>query len=117
MKHSRRIVLAGWQEDVVTRHPGALVRGLIHSDGCRFTNPVRRRVAGEWKHYTYPRYMFSNTSADIIAILGHALDRLGIAWRLRWRTHTHPNHQPTGTLSVARRESVTRLDALVGPKR
>jgi hypothetical protein len=35
-KHERPIVLARWQRAVIAAHPRELVRGLIHSDGCRF---------------------------------------------------------------------------------
>lgn len=34
-KHQRSIRLATWQEEIASRHPQALIRGLIHSDGCR----------------------------------------------------------------------------------
>jgi hypothetical protein len=105
-KHTRRIVLEPWQEEVVERHTGLFLRGLFHSDGCRITNWTTRRVAGEVKRYTYPRYFFSNESADIMGLCAAALDRLGIAWRL-----PRPN-----ALSVARREAVAALDVHVGPK-
>ncbi|MDX6328141.1 MAG: hypothetical protein QOI83_524, partial [Streptomycetaceae bacterium] len=39
--------------------------GQIESDGSRHLNGVRR---GD-RRYTYPRYSFSNRSADIKAIL------------------------------------------------
>ena len=103
MKHTRPIVLADWQIEITRAHPELLLRGLIHSDGCRFVNRVRH---GE-KVYAYPRYMFSNRSRDIHAILTDHLDRLGIAWR--W-SNDH-------TISIARREAVARLDEFVGPKR
>ena len=77
-KHERRIALADWQQDIVTRRPDLLIRGLIHSDGCRFTNTVRH---GE-KTYTYPRYNFSNRSDDIKRIFCDACDLLGIEWRV-----------------------------------
>jgi hypothetical protein len=52
------------------------------------------------------RYQFSNRSGDIRALFTQACDRLAIDWR-----------QMNGyTISVARRTSVTRLDAFVGPK-
>jgi hypothetical protein len=35
MKHTRRIWLAGWQRQLAERWPEAILRGLIHSDGCR----------------------------------------------------------------------------------
>jgi hypothetical protein len=87
-------------------HAGPFVRGLIHSDGYRGTNRVRRSVAGQDKWYEYPRYLFKNESADILRLCGEALDRLGVDWR-----HNNPNE-----ISVARREAVLRLDEFVGPK-
>lgn len=101
-KHTRRITLEPWQRDVVTGCPGAFVRGLFHSDGCRVVN----RVTKAGKAYEYPRYLFANESADILALCGWALDLLGVAWRLN-----RPN-----SLSVARRDAVVLLDQHVGPK-
>lgn len=102
-KHHRTIALAPWQREIVDRHPGALLRGLIHSDGWRGENRVR--VGG--RRYSYPRYQFSNRSDDIRGIFTDACDRLGVAWRPwgRWN------------VSVARRDSVALLDEFVGPKR
>jgi len=105
-KHRRRIELAGWQQEIVARHPGRLLRGLFHSDGCRIVNWATRPVAGRTKRYEYPRYMFSNESADIMRICQEALDLLGITWRMPRRN----------ALSVARRPAVLALDQHVGPK-
>ena len=99
MKHTRRIELADWQQALVDLNPRPLLAGLLHSDGCRVLN---------WVNGTpYPRYHFSNVSADIRGIFGRACDALGIAWR------PHNDH----SLSVARRGSVALLDEFVGPKR
>jgi hypothetical protein len=91
-------VLASWQETIVEQHPNALIRGLIHSDGCRVLNKSMGRV--------YVRYMFVNASNDIRTIFCAACDQLGIRW-------THPKER---TISVARRESVALMDTFVGPK-
>ncbi|MEU9742983.1 transcriptional regulator [Micromonospora chersina] len=101
-KHQRPIVLADWQREILTANAGHFLRGLFHSDGTRFAN----RVTVRGKQYVYPRYMFSNRSADIMALCQWALDLLGIAWRMnsRW------------SLSVARRGAVAALDRHVGPK-
>jgi len=56
VKHKRRIALEPWQRRVVDRYPGRLLRGLIHSDGCRVMNKIRHPK----KTYEYPRYLFSN---------------------------------------------------------
>jgi hypothetical protein len=98
-KHERRIELTAWQQHLVDKDPRPLIRGLLHSDGCRVLNWVNGTA--------YPRYHFSNVSADIRGIFGRACDQLGIEWRAnnRW------------SLSVARRGSVAMLDEFVGPKR
>jgi LAGLIDADG-like domain len=101
-KHERPIRLTDWQQPLVDDNPGHFLRGLFHSDGCRATN----RVTQAGKTYFYPRYMFSNESADIMGLCQQALDRLGISWRM-----CRPNQ-----LSVARREAVAELDVHVGPK-
>jgi Homeodomain-like domain len=98
-KHKRKIELAAWQQELIDRDPRHLLRGLLHSDGCRVDN---------WVNGTpYPRYEFTNASTDIQAIFGRACDALGIEWR--------PNKPRS--LSVARRASVALLDEFVGPKR
>lgn len=105
-KHERPIVLERWHQRIVDLHPGTFLRGLFNSDGCRVTNWTTREVAGATKRYEYPRYLFSNESADIISLCTEALDRLDIAWRLPRRN----------MLSVARRDAVAALDVHVGPK-
>jgi hypothetical protein len=102
-KHERPIVLTHWQQTIADAHPWPLIRGLIHSDGCRVIN----RVVVGGTAYAYPRYLFSNESADIQAILTAALDRVGVAWR----NNRH------NSISIARRAAVQRLDTYVGPKR
>ena len=79
-----------------------LIRGLIHSDGCRAIN----RVVVRGKAYSYPRYFFGNESPDILAIMGRALDSVGVAWRFNRRN----------SISIARRDAVTTMDAHVGRK-
>jgi DNA-binding transcriptional ArsR family regulator len=102
-KHERPIRLEPWQQAILDEHPWPLIRGLIHSDGCRAIN----RVVAHGVRYSYPRYFFSNESADIRQIMGDALDRVGVAWR--------PNRR--NSLSVARRDAVAAMDLHVGPKR
>ncbi|TQM69936.1 hypothetical protein FHX41_3654 [Actinomadura hallensis] len=105
-KHERKIELAPWQREIVDEFAMDLVRGLLHSDGSRFVNRVRRPLKGGERWYEYPRYNFTNVSLDIQRLFTDALDRLGIAW-------TQMNRK---NISVARREAVARLDEFVGPK-
>ncbi len=105
-KHLRKIELAEWQRAIVDRYPGEFARGLLHSDGCRGLNRVRRVLPSGERWYEYPRYLFGNESKDILALCGETLDRLGVEWR-----YSRPN-----TISVAKRDAVARLDEFVGPK-
>ncbi|MEU5879724.1 transcriptional regulator [Spirillospora sp. NPDC047279] len=105
-KHLRKVELAMWQQTIVARHPERFVRGLLHSDGSRFTNRVRRQLPSGERWYEYPRYNFTNLSLDIQVLFAEALDALEIPWKQMNRT----------TISVARREGVARLDEFVGPK-
>ena len=100
-KHKRPIALEPWQRWIaIERHPELLLRGLIHSDGCRAIN----RVKGG--RYSYVRYMFSNRSEDIRGIFTDACDRTGIEWRQSYHW----------MISVARRSSVEKMDQFIGPK-
>jgi hypothetical protein len=102
-KHTRALALADWQARIVASRPREFVRGLIHSDGCRFVANQRK---GE-RVYRYSRYSFSNRSDDIRAMFCEHLDLLGIGW-------TRPNDCQ---IAIDRRSEVAQLDAFVGPKR
>ncbi|MEZ0067639.1 hypothetical protein ABIA32_003654 [Streptacidiphilus sp. MAP12-20] len=105
-KHTRSIRLDDWQSILVKQHPWPLIRGLIHSDGCRFTNWTER--AG--RRYEYPRYVFTNKSDDIRGIFTDALDRVGVEWKVTRRGSTPYN------TSIARRASVALMDEHAGAK-
>ncbi|MEV5547719.1 helix-turn-helix domain-containing protein [Streptomyces sp. NPDC052309] len=109
-KHERRIALEPWQQTIVDAYPWEFIRGLIHSDGCRITNWTTRLVAGERKRYEYPRYLFTNTSTDIIGLFTTALDRVGVQWK------SLNQSRAAVTISVARKASVALMDDHVGPK-
>jgi hypothetical protein len=79
-----------------------LLRGLIHSDGCRLINKVRVRGVP----YEYPRYQFTNLSTDIRAIFIQACDDFDVRW-----TRSNPV-----TISVSRSSDVAKLDSVIGPK-
>jgi hypothetical protein len=103
MKHTRRIELTVWQREMLDRHPWSFLRGLIHSDGSRVLNPA----VHPHRTYRYPRYEFSNRSADIRALFCEYCEKVGVEWRRanRWN------------ISVARRASVALMDRHIGPKR
>ena len=104
VKHQRSIVLRDWRRELVERFPRDLVRGLIHSDGCRVTNFT---VSSAGKRYEYPRYHFSNRSDDIRELFVSTCHLIGVDCR--------PNNR--WNISVARRASVAILDEFIGPKR
>jgi hypothetical protein len=99
-KHERQIVLSPWQCALVSHRPDLLLRGLLHSDGCRLQNTGR----GGWSH---PRYAFANASQDIRAIFCATCELLGLRWTASGRR----------TVYVSRKADVALLDLFVGPKR
>lgn len=107
-KHTRLIELVDWQRELTHAHPGALIRGLIHSDGCRCINHVKTTLpSGRVAEYEYVRYFFTNHSADIRQIFVEHCELLGVRV-------TRSNLR---NLSVAHRSSVAVLEQVVGPKR
>ena len=107
-KYRRKIKLQPWQEGITRDYPKALLRGLIHSDGCRTINRFETRLpSGRLAQYAYPRYFFTNHSEDIRGIFCRHCDLLGIRW-----TRSNPRN-----ISVSQRRSVARLDEFIGPKR
>jgi hypothetical protein len=96
-----------WQSALISSYPAQLLRGLIHADGCRFVNRVKRPTRGETvDHYEYTRYMFSNASDDIRELFTQTCDVLGVRW-----TKTTAR-----IVAVSRREDVAFLDRFIGPK-
>ncbi len=107
VKHDRPIRLEGWQRELVTRYPKDFLAGLIHSDGCRSINTVKRTPArASLVRYAYPRYYFSNTSADIRRIFTDACDLLAIRW-------TRANAR---NIAISRHADVEFLDTFVSAK-
>jgi hypothetical protein len=98
--------LRNWQRRLVDRYPFELLRGLIHSDGCRSMNHVRRRSADGVREYAYPRYYFVNASPEIRDLFTSTCSQVGVRWR----------RMTERTISVARRDSVAFLDTFIVPK-
>ena len=106
-KHDRKIELAAWQRAIVDRFPQEFLRGLLHSDGCRTVNRFTTKLpSGRVAEYAYPRWFFSNRSADIRGLFCEYCDRLGIRW-------TQSNAR---NISVSHRSAVALLDSFVPAK-
>ena len=78
-KHLRRIVLTRWQERSVRRAPELLLRGLIHSDGCRFVNTGRCLYPGVGEGPDYNRANNASQrkySMGILRDFEHRLERI-----------------------------------------
>ena len=101
-KHLRTIELEMWQKRLVDHAHESLLRGLIHSDGCRCVAVERKR---EYVRFA-PRYLFSNRSEDIKRIFCSSLNALEIPW-------TRPSDK---TIAVYRKAAVARMDEFIGPK-
>jgi hypothetical protein len=106
-KHQRTIELVDWQKDITQVQTEEFIRGLIHSDGSRCINRFSVKLpSGRVGQYAYPRYFFTNYSADIRRIFCEHCELLGIRW-----TQSNPRN-----ISISHRDSVALLDSFVGPK-
>ena len=106
-KHERDVGLALWQLEITTAHPRELLRGLVHSDGCRTLNRFKTKLpTGRIAEYSYPRYFFTNLSAQIRRIFCAHCELIGVRW-----TQSNPRN-----ISVSHRDSVALLDSFIGPK-
>lgn len=105
-KWLRKIKMEPWQQELVDAYPAQLIRGLIHSDGCRFMNPVTRRWNDQVRRYSYPRYQFNNNSDDIRLLFTDACERLDLRWTQTRRY----------CVAISRRDDVALLDTFIGPK-
>lgn len=115
-KHDRTIALESWQRAIVEEYPKEFVRGLVHSDGCRVLNRIKRTCPdGGEKYYEYPRYHFTNVSTDIIRLFTEALVRLDIPWKVHAKKRKK-SYKDTNVVSVSTRDAVARMDEFVGPK-
>lgn len=101
-KHSRRIVLADWQRNLIEQDPRPFLRGLIHSDGWRPQSRTRQRqglrlsalsVLEPVSGHQGPVHLGLRPDGDRVAAMG-------------------AHH-----ISVARRGSVAKLDEFIGAKR
>ena len=97
----------GLADSLVKVYPQAFLAGLIHSDGCRAMNKVKHLRNDEVVRYEYPRYFFSNRSADIRELFIWACGLIGVQSR----------QNNAWNISVAKRASVEILDSFIGPKR
>lgn len=106
-KHLRPIEFADWQLELTHRNPEALIRGLIHSDGCRTEDRFNTELpSGRVAEYSYVRYFFTNHSEDMRRIFIEHCELLGIRV-------TQSNRR---NLSISHRKSVAILEQIIGPK-
>ena len=94
----RPIKLEPWQQQLVEQATEDVVRGLIHSDGCR--------VIANDRGVKSIRYHFTNHSEDILGLFTDALDRLDIPW----------TRSTKYVVSIYRKAASARLDEFIGPK-
>lgn len=105
-KHLRPIKLELWQRSITHRYPREFLRGLIHSDGSRCLNRFAVALPSGVRRYAYPRYFFTNVSADIRGLFCEHCELVGVHWtRSNWKN-----------ISVSHRDSVAILDSFIGPK-
>ncbi len=102
-KHTRKIELESWQKEITKHHPTQFIKGLIHSDGCRYIAKPKYKD----KVYKYIHYNFTNFSKDIIDIFTDVCDSLGIKYTVA---------KTNKRVYITDKRSVKFLDSFIGPK-
>jgi intein/homing endonuclease len=98
-KHKRKIALQDWQKDIIRKYPKEFIKGLIHSDGCRY---VIKQSGHE-----YVKYELSNRSQDILEHFDWACSLIGVD------TRRHSG----GRASILRtQKDVEIFQSFIGPK-
>jgi len=98
-KHLRDIVLTDWQKDIIKQYPKEFIKGLIHSDGCRYVL--------KQNGYEYVKYEFKNMSRDILGYFDWACSLIDVD------TRRHSNNKA----SVLRtKKDVDIFESFIGPK-
>lgn len=107
-KHSRLIKLELWQQNIVDKYPKDFLRGLIHSDGCRFIPTTTQDQNA--------RYQFTNVSTDIIKIYCATLEKLNISYSISQKAIKGKMKHHSYNIFTQRKECVRILDTFIGPK-
>lgn len=94
-KHTRKITLEDWQQELIDLYPKAFIMGLLHSDGSFFIRTVGK--------YKYPSFQFTNKSLDIHNLFYQTLDRLDIRYKMISRGNG------IFDCSIAKREDVNKI--------
>lgn len=108
-KNKRDVSLEDWQLRIVEQHPDAFLRGLMQTDGSRYT-----RKQG---NHEYVTYNFTNTSEDIIKMVEHCCDMLGLH-PTKYRRPSNvcsgiPRSTTKTTITFNKRKDVELLDSVV----
>lgn len=108
VKHTRKIELKEWQDNICKQYPKDFIKGLIESDGCRF-QPVKK--------YEYTVYQFANASKDIHSILQKFCDILEIEYTFRTRLYKQPSKNATMFLTCFnKKKAFETLESFIGKK-
>jgi hypothetical protein len=107
MKHKRRILLEGWQQEHVNRAPWAFLRGCIRSDGCVFHQPHGRSPAEALR---ISQLRVQQHSEDIARLFADTAASLGL------RPRINCDRNGRWDVRINRRESVARMLENVGRK-
>jgi len=84
------------------------LRGLIHSDGCRFIPKTTQDQNA--------RYQFTNVSTDIIQLYCSTLEKLNISYSISQKAIKGKMKHHSYNVLTQRKECVQILDTFIGPK-
>lgn len=102
-KHTYKISLEPWQEQLVKRYPKEFLRGFIQTDGSRYVQKCGK--------YSYTYYNFTQVSEDIVKMFTDTCDQLGVEYNLYKYDLPKKN-----IVSIRNKKSCDFLDSFIGPK-
>lgn len=105
-KHDRPIILADWQEEILNAYSQKFLPGLHHSDGSYGIANLKNVRGDKTYEYSYPRYWFTNCSADI----------LNLYVRYANLNSVYPRRATWKSIEVSKLDEVAILDTFLGPK-
>lgn len=98
-KHTRPIILSEEQRIVLDTYPWEFLKGLIHSDGCRY------------KGMGLIQYNFCNKSKDIINLFCEYLEKCGVQYTQHYKSKTDSH-----IVSIYKRTEVAKLEEHIGKR-
>jgi hypothetical protein len=108
-KHTRKIQLEDWQKQIVGTYTEDFLRGLIHSDGSRYSHTDKNGLVRQF-------YNFTNASIDIMDLFKHYSNKMSVFPRITVKTKSRTSKTQTYIAQINTQSQVAIFDTFIGHK-